>query len=112
MNERPDITATTSRRRVLQAGLVAGAAIGVGAWRSTAGPAAALNPLDRHLRKPGSRPYPKLPVGTDTIPQIEHIVILMMENHSYDNRFGMLRRPGADGFRIGRHGQAAEHQSV
>jgi phospholipase C len=95
----------TSRRRVLQAGLAAGAAVGVGAWRSTAGPAAPLNPLDQHLRKPGSRPYPKLPVGTDTIPQIEHIVILMMENHSYDNRFGMLRRPGADGFRIGRHGK-------
>ena len=34
-------------------------------------------------------------MGTDTIPQIEHIVILMMENHSYDNRFGMLRLPRA-----------------
>jgi phospholipase C len=29
----------------------------------------------------------------------------MMENHSYDNKLGMLRRPGADGFRIGRDGQ-------
>jgi phospholipase C len=28
----------------------------------------------------------------------------MMENHSYDNYLGMLRRPGADGFRIGRNG--------
>jgi phospholipase C len=57
------------------------------------------------LRKPGSLPYPHLPAGTDTIPQIEHIVVLMMENHSYDNRLGMLRRPGADGFRIGRDGK-------
>jgi phospholipase C len=56
------------------------------------------------LRQPGSLPYPQLPTGTDTIPQIEHIVILMMENHSYDNRLGMLRRWGADGFRIGRDG--------
>ena len=56
-------------------------------------------------RAPGSRPYPGLPEGTDTIPQIEHIVVLMMENHSYDNRLGMLRRPGADGFRLGPDGQ-------
>jgi hypothetical protein len=24
----------------------------------------------------------------------------MMENHSFDNRVGMLRRPGVDGFRL------------
>ena len=44
------------------------------------------------LRKPGSLPYPNLPAGTDTIPKIEHIVVLMMENHSYDNKLGMLSR--------------------
>ena len=44
------------------------------------------------LREPGSRPYPRLAVGTDTIPQVKHIVVLMMENHSYDNHLGMLRR--------------------
>ena len=33
-----------------------------------------------------TRPSP----GTDTIPQIKHIVVLMMENHSYDNQLGML----------------------
>ena len=37
-------------------------------------------------------PDPGLPVGTDTIPQIRHIVVLMMENHSFDNYFGMLGR--------------------
>jgi phospholipase C len=31
----------------------------------------------------------------------------MMENHSYDNRLGMLRRPGANGFRLGRDGLTA-----
>ncbi len=46
-------------------------------------------------------PGPRLPAGTDTIPQIEHIVVLMMENHSYDNHLGMLGRPGADGFQLG-----------
>ena len=43
-------------------------------------------------RLPGSRPYPQLPEGTDTLPQIEHIIILMMENHSFDNYFGTLSR--------------------
>jgi phospholipase C len=39
---------------------------------------------------PGSRPRRDLPEGTDTLPQIEHVVVLMMENHSFDNYFGML----------------------
>jgi len=43
-------------------------------------------------------------MGTDTIPQIEHIVVVMMENHSYDNRLGMLRRHGADGFSLNENG--------
>ena len=86
-----------TRRGVLKAGLVAGALGGTGAWRAAPG-------NDQPLRQPGSLPYPELPAGTDTIPQIEHVVVLMMENHSYDNRLGMLFRPGADGFRIGRDG--------
>lgn len=56
------------------------------------------------LRPPGSLPYPDLAAGTDTMPEIEHVVVLMMENHSYDNYLGMLRRPGADGFTIGSNG--------
>jgi phospholipase C len=44
--------------------------------------------------EPGPRPMPSLPTGTDLLPQIEHIVVLMMENHSYDNYFGMLRGRG------------------
>jgi phospholipase C len=49
-------------------------------------------------RRPGSLPHPKLPPGTDTLPQIEHVIILMMENHSFDNYFGMLGR--GDGFHL------------
>ncbi len=40
--------------------------------------------------QPGECPQPSLPTGTDLLPQIKHIVVLMMENHSYDNYLGML----------------------
>jgi phospholipase C len=50
-----------------------------------------------------SLPRPDLPPGTDLIPQIKHIVVLMMENHSYDNYLGMLRDRG-DGFPLGPDG--------
>jgi phospholipase C len=63
----------------------------------------ALRALGRPvLRAPGSLPCPNLPAGTDTLPNIEHIVVLMLENHSFDNFFGMLGR--GDGFRLGRGG--------
>ena len=42
--------------------------------------------------------------GTDSLPQIKHIVILMMENHSFDTYFGMLERGGA-GFTLGPDGK-------
>jgi phospholipase C len=44
--------------------------------------------------------------GTDALPQIQHIVILMMENHSYDNYLGMLAGRG-DGFTLGPDGKPA-----
>ncbi len=89
-----------TRRGLLKAGLAAGAVAGVAGWR----PAPGDRGRHHHLRKPNSLPYPHLPAGTDTIPQIQHVVVLMMENHSYDNRLGMLNRHGADGFRLGRDG--------
>jgi phospholipase C len=54
--------------------------------------------IPKIVRKPGSRPNPTLPEGTDTLPKIQHIVIVMMENHSFDGRFGMLGR--GDGFKL------------
>jgi phospholipase C len=92
--------AGATRRRLLQASLVAGAAASLGACRN--GVNAAPPPV---LRQPGSRPDPRLPAGTDTLPQIKHIVVLTMENHSYDNHLGMLQRPGADGFKLGSNGK-------
>jgi phospholipase C len=53
-------------------------------------------------RGPGSLPFPDLPAGTDCLPAIEHIVVLMKENHSYDSYFGMLSR--GDGFTLGPDG--------
>ena len=54
--------------------------------------------------EPGPRPQPARPPGTDLLPQIGHIVVLMMENHSYDNYLGMLPGRG-DGFPLGPDGQ-------
>jgi phospholipase C len=55
------------------------------------------------LRAAGDRPDPSKPEGVDLLPQIDHIVVVMMENHSYDNYLGMLGR--ADGFTIGADGK-------
>jgi len=52
------------------------------------------------------RPLPQKdrPAGTDLLPQIRHVVVLMMENHSYDNYLGMLQGRG-EGFPLGADGQ-------
>jgi phospholipase C len=66
--------------------------------------AAALRVLGRTgLRVPGSRAYPNLAAGIDTLPGIDHVVVLMMENHSYDDMFGMLRR--GDGYTLDAKGR-------
>jgi len=61
-------------------------------------------------RRKGERPFPGRPEGTNCLPQIDHILVLMMENHSYDNYLGMLGRsrgeqPRGDGFTIGADGR-------
>jgi phospholipase C len=50
-----------------------------------------------------ARPHPAVETGADCLPQIEHIVILMMENHSYDNYLGMLAGRG-DGLPLDERG--------
>ena len=80
------------------------------AHQSLTSDAEALRVLGRTtMRTAGSLPDPALPAGTDTLPEIEHVVVLMMENHSYDNFFGMLGRgigqtPRGDGFTIANDG--------
>jgi len=104
-----------SRRSVLKGMGVAGAGIAVAGIagcsssknastpNSTAAPTTPTTARPQPLRRPGSRPNPTLPEGTDTIPKIEHIVIVMMENHSFDGRFGMLGR--GDGFKLDAQGK-------
>jgi len=53
--------------------------------------------------QPGQRPDPSQPAGTDRLPQIKHIVVLMMENHSFDNYLGTLGR--GQGLPVGDDGQ-------
>ncbi len=45
-----------------------------------------------HLRPIGAPPRPDLPVGHHALAQIRHIVVLMMENHSFDQHLGTLGR--------------------
>ena len=40
------------------------------------------------VRPPDSLRNPSLPPGTDTMAEIEHVVVLMLEDHSYDNFLG------------------------
>jgi phospholipase C len=71
----------------------------------------------RDAARNGTRPRPGQPIGTDLLPQIRHIVVLMMENHSYDNYLGMLPGRG-DGFPLAPDGRpdvfndAADGQAV
>ena len=83
-----------TRRSVLQAAAGAGVVLAAGRLpRLGAGPGVGV----------GVRPNPHLPAGVDTIPEIEHVIVLMMENHSFDNYLGVLGR--GDGLKVDRHGR-------
>jgi phospholipase C len=58
------------------------------------------------IRRTGQRPDPTKPEGTDLLPQIEHILVVMMENHSYDNYFGVLDK--GDGLTLDSQGKPTE----
>jgi phospholipase C len=97
--------ARLTRRTLLRAAAGAGAVVatqGLPAWaRPTFGPDS--------LRRPDSRPFPHLPAGTPSMPEIRHIVVLIMENHSFDNLLGMVPfqipgRHAVDGLTL-RHGR-------
>jgi phospholipase C len=93
-----------TRRTALRS--TAGAGIALAAASSHGLPAWARQILDgRRIAGPGARPYPRLPEGTETMPQIDHIVVVMMENHSFDNVLGVLphrvhRRQRIDGLPV------------
>ncbi|MFZ0173558.1 MAG: alkaline phosphatase family protein [Acidimicrobiales bacterium] len=51
----------------------------------------------------GLPPKPSAPIGSDQLPQFDHLVVVMMENHSFDNAIGLLGR--GDGFTLGPDGR-------
>jgi phospholipase C len=59
---------------------------------------------------PASRPFPDRPPGTDCLPEVRHIVVLMMENHSFDNYLGHLGR--GDGLPAGTSNPSADGTDV
>ncbi len=61
---------------------------------------------DGPVHGPGRRPDPGRPEGTDLLPAIDHLVVLVMENHSFDNYLGTLGR--GDGFTLGEDGLPVE----
>jgi phospholipase C len=99
---------TLTRRAFLHRGGQMGAAAATMAGGSSLWRAASA--LAARERLPDSLPNPKLPAGTvdETLP-FDHIVVVMMENHSFDNLLGALSLSGqkkADGLRFNHRGEA------
>src|SRR5213075_2649858 len=95
-----------TRRQALRAGAAGALALGAGGSLGRVLAARAGG-----LRGPDSLPDPSRAAGvpTSALP-FDHIVVLMMENHSFDCYFGMLPRrgqPAADGFAFDASGQPA-----
>jgi phospholipase C len=89
-----------SRRTLLKAAGLGAAAAAAAPLLGRAG--AAGRSRGPQLRWPDAIPYPSLPVGqyTGAFP-FDHLVLVMQENHSFDNYLGMLPvsgQPLADGF--------------
>jgi len=96
-------------RRALLGGIAGAAALGLSACSSSPGsaPASTAEPTTKPAAKqsgPGILPDPGAPAGTEHLPQIKNIVVVMMENHSYDNVLGMQRGRG-DGFTLDNRGK-------
>ncbi|MGH9016594.1 MAG: alkaline phosphatase family protein [Acidimicrobiales bacterium] len=98
-------------RRALLGGAAAGA---TGLVLGGGGPAAAARAMvdsrerraylsSAAIRQPGSLPNPAVRPGTESLPEIANIVVVMMENHSFDNILGMMGR--GDGFTLGHNGR-------
>ncbi len=100
MAPKMDAAPAISRRALL------GTAAGGAAMLASRGLPAWARPIvdaGSHLRKPDSLPFPHLPAGHPSMGKIEHIVVLMLENHSFDGMIGMVpwdvpgRRHSVDG---------------
>jgi phospholipase C len=102
---------TLTRRALLGVAAGGAAAAAYGSLPAWARPVAAA----AGVRRPDSLPFPHRRAGTESMPQIKHVVVLMMENHSFDNILGMVpfRVPGrrkVDGL-TRRHGRLSNVNS-
>ncbi len=93
----------SSSSRFSRRTLLGGAALGVGATVGLTGPPAGAASTPGRRPQPGQLPNPKAPAGSDQLPEISSIVVVMMENHTFDSMLGTLRR--GDGFRFNGHGR-------
>lgn len=91
------------RRRVLQGMGVGAAYAALGGRFGTAWADTATRRRAGVLQGVGSRPDPSKPEGVDLLPEIDHIVIYMQENRSFDHYFGTLGR--GDGFSLDPQGK-------
>ncbi|HEV3264906.1 MAG TPA: alkaline phosphatase family protein [Acidimicrobiales bacterium] len=90
--------------RLSRRALLGGAAVGAtGAVLAACGGSSTSGTTTTSTTRPAGRvgvaPNPKAPVGSDQLPQFDHIVVVMMENHSFDNILGTLGR--GDGLKLG-----------
>jgi len=105
----PPTSPTLSRRALLGAaaagttGLALGGRALTGSGRSTTHRLSAARLASAAVRQPGSLPNPAVLPGTEHLPEIKNIVVVMMENHSFDNMLGTLGR--GDGFSLGPDGK-------
>jgi phospholipase C len=86
-----DHSSRYSRRRVLQLGAAAAAAGAVAPWSSVSAATRSAGASAKRIREANSVPFPSRPVGrlTNALP-FDHLVLVMQENHSFDNYLGML----------------------
>lgn len=103
----PSLEDPLSRRDVLRYGGSLGAAV---AAVSHGGLLRAASAAGATVRSPDSLPDPRRPAGepTEALP-FDHVIVVMMENHSFDNLLGALAlsgQPRARGLRFSRSGVA------
>ncbi|HEY7946275.1 MAG TPA: alkaline phosphatase family protein [Acidimicrobiales bacterium] len=98
-----------SRRALLGAAAAGAGGLVLGGWglssstRRARGLPPGVQLTDSAIRQPGSLPNPSVAPGTESLPEIKNIVVVMMENHSFDNLLGMLGR--GDTFAKGHDGK-------
>ncbi|HEV3046327.1 MAG TPA: alkaline phosphatase family protein [Solirubrobacteraceae bacterium] len=99
-----------TRRALLRYGGSLGAA--VASVSGAGGLLRAASASAKALRAPDSLPNPRVPAGTvDEALPFDHVVVVMMENHSFDNLLGAIAhsgQPRAHGLRFNRKGEALD----